>query len=83
MATYEGFNRFNHFARGHQTLTPHNSTNFQREFIIFCGSAGTISAVDTYGTAITYTVLAGDILPVLCKRVNATGTTVTPVIGLY
>lgn len=83
MSQYDGFNRFKHFCRGHETLTPHNSNNFQREFIIFCGGAGTISAVDTYDNAITYTVAAGDILPVLCKRVNATGTTVTPVIGLY
>lgn len=76
------FNRFEQFARSHETLTPHNSNNFQKEFIIYCGSAGTISAVDTYGTAVSYTVAAGAILPVLCIRVNSTGTTVSPVIGL-
>lgn len=77
------FNRFAEFPRTHITLTPHNSNDLIREMLIFCGTDGTIAVHDQNGTAVTYTVVAGDILPIIAKRVLSTGTTVTQVIGLY
>ena len=77
------FSPMNFFPRTHRTLTAHDTINFNDNYLIYCGSAGTIAAVDADGTVITYTVAAGDILPVPCKRVNSTGTSVTPIIGLY
>lgn len=51
--------------------------------IVMAGTDGTIAIQDSASTAITYTVTAGSILPVLAKRVLVTGTTVTQIIGLY
>lgn len=77
------FSPMNFFPRTHRTLTPSDTINFADNYLVYCGSAGTIVAIDADGTSVSYSVAAGDILPVPCKRVNATGTTVTPIIGLY
>lgn len=78
------FNRFAEFPRNHVTITPNNSTDLAREMLILCGTTGTIAVHDSNGTAITYTIdTPNSILPIICKRVLATGTTVTQVIGLY
>lgn len=77
------FNRFAEFPQTHFTITPSDGTDLSRPMIIYCGSAGNIVVHDSNGTAVTYTVLAGDILPVLVKRVLSTNTTVTQVVGLY
>ena len=79
------WNRFAHFPRKHRTITPSDSTDLLAKdgMVIYCGSAGTIAVHDQDGVSITYTVVAGDILPLVVRRVLSTGTTVTPVIGLY
>jgi hypothetical protein len=78
------FNRFSHFPKHHEVITPSDSVNLAKgDLLIYCGSAGTIAVHDTFDVPVTYTVAAGDVLPVLVKRVLFTGTTVTPVIGLY
>lgn len=77
------YNRFEQFPRNHSTITPHNSTNLGREMLVMAGSDGTMAIVDHADVVITYTVTAGTIIPIVVKRVNATGTTVSPVIGLY
>lgn len=75
------FNRFEEFPQNHKTITPADA-DLDRAYIIYCGSAGNMVVRDRNGTAITYAVQAGDILPVLVTRVAA-ATTVTQVIGLY
>lgn len=72
------------FPDNHVTITPSNTVNLSQPMVIVAGTTGTISIVDKYDRAVTYTVgTALTVLPVLAKRVNATGTTVTQVIGLY
>lgn len=75
------FNRFAEFPKHQVTITPAD-VDLSREMIIYCGAAGTVVATDTFGTTVTYTVVAGDILPVLVSRVAA-ASTCTQVIGLY
>ena len=66
-------------------ITPHNSTDFDQVTRgIYVGGAGDVIAVMSDGTAVTFTgALAGSILPVRAKRVNATGTTATALVGLF
>lgn len=75
------FNRFAEFPQRHVTITPADA-DLPRPMIIYCGSAGTIVARDRSGAVVTYTVTAGEIIPVLVTRVAA-ASTVTQVIGLY
>jgi hypothetical protein len=75
------FNRFQEFPQHHVTITPADS-DLPRPMIIYCGSSGTIVARDENNVVVTYTVTAGEIIPVLVKRVAA-ASTVTQVIGLY
>jgi hypothetical protein len=50
---------------------------------IYVGGAGTLAAVMANGTAGTFTgVLAGQILPLTARRVNATNTTATNLVSL-
>ena len=77
------FNRFAEFPQTHVTITPSDANDLNRAMIIYCGSAGDIAVHDKNGTAVTYTVAQGDILPLLVLRVLSTGTTVTQVIGIY
>lgn len=77
------WNRFQEFPQNHDVITPSNSADLPRDMLVLAGSDGTIAAHDRKGTAITYTVTAGTILPIVAKRILVTGTTVTPVIGLY
>lgn len=77
------FNRFAEYPTTHVTITPSDANDLVRPMIIHCGGAGNIVVQDKNGTQITYALAAGDKVPVLCHRVLATGTTVTPVIGLY
>lgn len=79
----EFWNRYSEFPQNHETLTPSNSVNFTRPYLVMAGSDGTIAVVDRKDTVIVYTVTAGTILPIVAKRVNVTSTTVTPIIGLY
>lgn len=77
------YNRFEEFPRHHVTVTPSNSVDLFHEMLLMAGSDGTMVVVDAWNNPITYTVTAGTIIPIVAKRVNATGTTVTPIIGLY
>jgi hypothetical protein len=77
------FNRYAEFPQTHFTITPSNDNDLKFPMIIYCGSSGTIAIHDKNGTAVTYTVIAGDILPVLAARVLSTGTNVSQVIGLF
>lgn len=75
------FNPYENFPRNHFAITPSDSATFA-ECLIYAGSDGTIALADDNGRVLTYTVKAGAILPIICSKVMATGTTVTPVYGL-
>ena len=77
------FNRYSEFPKHQYTITPHDTTALPRLSIIYCGSDGDIIVEDEDGEEVTYTVTAGDILPVLVNKVLNTNTTVSQVIGLY
>lgn len=76
------YNRFQHFPRHHVAVSPSNDADLPQESMIFVDTSGTVAVHDSWGRAKTYTVVAGDILPVIVKRVLATGTTST-VTALY
>lgn len=77
------FNRQSEFPKHHKALSASNTVNFANgPLVIYFLTSGTAAVVDNSDTVITYTVAAGDILPVLAKRINTTGTTAT-FVGLY
>lgn len=79
----QNFNAYKEFPRNHFLITPSDATPIPSgECTIYCGTAGDIRVADDNGVAITYTVTAGTVLPVIVSQVLATGTTVTQVIGL-
>lgn len=76
------YRSISNFPRQHATVTPSDTVDIP-EFaqsedgcgIIYCQSDGTCQAVDFKGTVKEYTLVAGDIVPVRCRRINATSTT--------
>lgn len=81
MADYE---RYENFPETHVTITPSDSVNLPDPMVIVAGTTGTIAVVDRNNTVITYTISSAPfVLPVIAKRINSTGTTVTQVIGVY
>lgn len=81
---------FQNHARGldspasrHATITPSDTADIPvRPRVIFCQTSGSLVLRDGSGTDISYTVTAGQILPLSAVRVLATGTTAT-VIGWW
>lgn len=49
---------------------------------INCGGAGTITLVDIFGELVAFTVVAGQTLEHVTKKVMATGTSATPLTGM-
>jgi hypothetical protein len=70
-------------------ITPHNSTNFANiggQYTceaLNIGVGGVVTVVFEDDALAAITVVAGQVLPVKVKRVNATGTTATGVVALY
>jgi hypothetical protein len=50
---------------------------------IYVGGAGIVVAILEDGTAVNFTCVAGQILPIKAKRVNSTTTTATLMVALY
>lgn len=50
---------------------------------IYVGGAGVVPVVFQDGTVVNFTCIAGQILPVKAKRVNATGLTASLLVALY
>lgn len=65
-------------------ITPHDSTLLATQpRAIYVGGAGNVTVVNPDGTTCLFSnVPQGAILPVECKRINATGTTATLLVGL-
>ena len=66
-------------------ITPSNSTDLDElTKAVYVGGAGNIVAVDWLGNTTTFVgVLAGTVLPIRVRRVNATSTTATNLVALY
>jgi len=59
-------------------VTPSDTVNVVKTpKAIYADVAGTISMIDSSGTTISFTVLAGIIYPLIPARIRATGTTAT------
>jgi hypothetical protein len=65
-------------------VTPHDSTDFTTNArSLYIGVTGDVTAVALDGTSATFVAVpAGSILPIRCKRVNATGTDADSIVGL-
>jgi hypothetical protein len=64
----------------HYAITPNDNTDLpRRPRALRVQVGGTLSLVDEAGTVVSYTVLAGEILPFRAVRVRATGTSATVV----
>jgi hypothetical protein len=64
-------------------ITPADSDLVQPVRAIYVGGSGNLRISDTGGGAVTFVgAVAGTILPVMAKRVWATGTTATNIVGL-
>lgn len=51
---------------------------------LYVGGAGSVAVVTAQGDAVTFVgVTAGSVLPVRVRKVNATGTSATNIVGLY
>lgn len=61
----------------HRAITPSDSVNLPEPVYIYCLTAGTCQVVDDDGVVVGYPMTAGQLLPILAKRVNATSTTGT------
>ena len=75
------YNRYESFPRRHVTITPHNTNKLATPMIIMAGAAGTIVAVDDTGVEITYTLEAGQYLPIMPEIIK-TASTCTQIIGV-
>lgn len=73
------------FAGHHQEITLSDTVDLPQEMVIYCNAAGDVAVTDHYGTTLVYTVTAGQMLPVLVRRVNVTDSTLTAdqLIGLW
>ncbi len=50
---------------------------------IYVGGAGDVVAVKMDDTTVTFTAVAGGIIPIIAKRVNSGSTSATAMVALY
>lgn len=73
-------------AKSFFAITPHDSSNFTNDARgIYVGTGGNISILPVDGgSAVTFSnVPGGTVLPVMARRINATGTSASNLIGLF
>lgn len=65
-------------------ITPHDTTNFTtRARAVYVGVSGDITAVFADGAAVLFkSVPQGSVLPIEIRRINATGTTASSLVGI-
>ena len=65
-------------------VVPHNTTDLAvRSEALYVGGVGDVAAVMQDGAVAVFVgVPAGSILPIICRRVNATGTSATGILSL-
>lgn len=71
-------------ATGGEAVTPHDVNDFTNASrAIYVGSAGDVAAVMVNGTVLVFkAVPAGTMLPIRCRRINATNTTATNMVAV-
>jgi len=75
--------------QGFVAVTPSDTVDIQRNeannfpAALYVGTTGNISIVGADGDAVTFTNVPVGILPVRARRVNATGTTASGIVGIY
>lgn len=71
-----------HVPNSHADITPSDSTVFPESFrALYFGGAGTARVEAMDGTIANYTVAAGARIGIVCRRVFATGTSATLIVG--
>lgn len=71
-------------AQAAAAITPNDTTGFAVTRGIYIGGAGNIKVDMLDGTTVTFTAIAAGIIhPIAVKKVYATGTTATGIIGVY
>ena len=75
--------RFDNFPRNQAEVTPSDTVDFPQPSIVVANGDGDIVAVDINGSEILWTVSAGYIIPIVCRRVNETDTTVSSIIRVW
>lgn len=66
-------------------IAPHDTDEFEHPVAVRCDAAGAVT-VEPYGTpgaTVTFTVLAGEVLPVMVRKVLDTGTDPITLHALY
>lgn len=81
-ATSGTYDRYDAFPSRQFAITPSDATDLPEPMLIYVGVAGNVALVDKDDNVIVYAASAGAILPCLAKRVNATSTTATGLVGL-
>lgn len=61
--------------RNQEEIVASDTVNLPDHSVVVALTPGTVAAVDKNDTVVTYDLLGGMMVPVICKRVNATGTT--------
>jgi hypothetical protein len=65
-------------------LTPSDTVDLGRlTDAVYVGGAGVVTAVLQHNRTAAFTAVAGALLPIRVRRVNATGTTATLLVALY
>lgn len=65
-------------------ITTSDVDTFAQGVAVYVGTAGTVSCVPWGGNAaVSFTAVAGALLPVRVIKVNATGTTATGLVAVY
>lgn len=64
-------------------ITPSDSVDIaERHRAIYVGVAGNVQVVNGAGIVVTFAAAAGAVLPIQARRINATSTTATGLVGL-
>lgn len=65
-------------------ITPHDTTLIAQQVAsIYVAGAGTITVLTANNQVVQFTAVAGGVIPIQIKRVNATGTAATGIVGLW
>lgn len=69
-----------------ESVTPSDSVEFDGPVAVYVGTGGDVSVVPVLpagASAITLSLSAGDFVPFLVRKVNATGTTATNLVAVW
>ncbi len=88
-AVYTGYSRFATITKSDtvnfdgSTYSATPSVNPKPADAVYVGTAGVVVVIAEDGTAVSFTAVAGAILPVRCIRINSTNTVPTLMVALY